>query len=444
MVPYERLVSLARAAALQWPRTRRELVAWQNKRLRRLIAHAHRSVPYYRRLMDRHGLRPADIRSVADLSAIPTTTKEDLRSWPLDDVLARGVRAERLIVRNTSGSSGMPFQIRRTWLEERVLNAIRLRANRDLGSRPRDRSVHIGLTTDAHPNDSQWSRRVLDWLGLFRCDSISCFEPPGEIIRLLRRLDPEVVYAFPGVLSLVAQQMDEDDRRVVSPRFVSTAGEVLTPLMRRTIAEAFGAPLYETYGSHEFNLIAWECRQTGQLHTCDDSVLVEVLRDGRPAAPGERGEVVATNLHAFAMPFIRYRLGDIVTRGESSCACGQPFSTIHAVQGRMVDYFSLPDGRLLHPYALTGALKRSAPWIKQHKLVQEKAGRFTFHVVPRIPASPQELARLDECAATILGPDVEFRTILVPEIQQEASGKFRYSRSLVHSHYDGIDWDSLN
>ncbi len=78
--------------------------------------------------------------------------------------------------------------------------------------------------------------------------------------------------------------------------------------------------------------MAWECRHSGDLHTCDDGVLVEVLRDGRPAEPGERGEVVVTNLHAYAMPFIRYRIGDLATRG-APCGCGAPFSTIGEITG---------------------------------------------------------------------------------------------------------------
>jgi phenylacetate-CoA ligase len=77
--------------------------------------------------------------------------------------------------------------------------------------------------------------------------------------------------------------------------------------------------------------MAWECRHSGDLHTCDDGVLIEVLVDGRPAEPGERGEVVVTNLHAYAMPFIRYRIGDVATR-EAPCGCGAPFAAIGEIR----------------------------------------------------------------------------------------------------------------
>jgi len=81
-------------------------------------------------------------------------------------------------------------------------------------------------------------------------------------------------------------------------------GETLTEPMRKEIQQAFGGPVYATYGSQELNLIAWECKETGELHTCDDGVMVEVLADGRAAGPGERGELVGTNLHFDAMLFI--------------------------------------------------------------------------------------------------------------------------------------------
>ena len=88
----------------------------------------------------------------------------------------------------------------------------------------------------------------------------------------------------------------------------------------------------------------------GRRHVSDDVVILEVLANGRPAQIGERGEVVATALHSFNMPFIRYRLGDIVTRGKTACNCGRSCSTIESVQGRMNDFFPTADGGTASEY----------------------------------------------------------------------------------------------
>lgn len=423
---------------------REEIVAFQNARLRRLVAHAYMNVPYYRRLFEQNGLTPRDIQSVADLPAIPITSKTDLQALPAREVVARGVDPQRLITRTTSGSSGEPFTIRRTWFEDRLLFQFRRRATRAFGVRSTDRTANIVLLRPTpHPRLPLSLRlhQMLDSfhcsLGLYRQIRLNCLLSPRDLIALLQEHRPDVLTGFPGVLSQLAQVLDAAERRAIRPRLVIVGAEVLTPLMRRQISAAFSAPVFDCYGSHEFNLIAWECPATSEFHLCDDSVIVEVLKDGRPVAEGEQGEVVGTNLHSFAMPFIRYRLGDVVTKGAETCRCGQPFSTIKNIRGRMIDYFPLPDGRLLHPYEIVLILmNEAAAWIQQYQLTQERKEKVLLQVVPLTTPTTAELDRLVESVTTLLGPGVDFRVTLVSEIQLEASGKFRVSRSLVRSEYE--------
>jgi phenylacetate-CoA ligase len=421
--------------------SREHIRAFQDHHVRRLVTHAYENVPYYRRLFDQHGVKPGDIRGAADLPRIPITSKRALQSLPVEEIVARGIDPTRLVTHRTSGSSGEPFTIRRTWFEERLLGLLRLRATHDLGQRLTDRTAAVVLARPPHPRDNQLPLRIFQSLGLYRKLQIDCLLPSEDILRALRDFRPDVLSGFAGVLARLAQTVSGDDCSVIRPRFVAVGGEVLTPLMRRHITEAFAAPVFNLYASHEFNVIAWECRETGELHTSDDSVIVEVLKDGRLAAEGERGEVVGTNLHAWAMPFIRYRLDDIVVKGSETCRCGRPFSTIRTVQGRMIDYFLLPDGRALHPYEIVVPLI-DISWIRQYQLVQEREDRVVLRVAPSFAPSSRQLASLEEAVSARLGQGVEFQVALVPEIQIEVNGKFWVSRSLVRSAYDGIDWDN--
>jgi len=424
-------------------REREEIVSFQNRQLRRLVTHAYENVHYYRKLFDRNRIKPQDIRSVEDLSIIPITSRKDIQSLSVEEVVSRGVNPNHLIDHKTSGSSGEPITIRLTWLEHTIFILFRQHAAMlGPGLRIRDRQASIVLIRPPHPRDNQVPIRVLRSLGLLRKVQIDCLLPPVDIVRRLRDFRPDVLTGFPGVISRISQIISDNDRMVIRPRLIVVGGETLTPLMRTQITEAFSAPVFDFYASYEFSLIAWECKETGELHTSDDTVIVEVLKDGRPAAPGERGEVVGTNLYSFAMPFIRYRLGDIVTKGFETCRCGQTFSTIRAIQGRMLDYFPLPGGRVIHPYEITiPHILGAAPWIRQYQLIQEQEDRIILRAVPSTTPTPQELARLEESVINFLGQDVEFRVVLVPEIQIEPSGKFRISRSLVRSDYDGIDWE---
>jgi phenylacetate-CoA ligase len=432
-----RVASLVRFA-LRYPAvSRAEITEFQSRRLRRLIAHARAAVPYYRRLLDAHGVRPEDVRSLDELGRLPTTTKRDIQALPAAEVVARGFRPERLVHHRTSGSSGEPLTIRRTWLEERLYGVFRLRALRGYGGRLRDRRAAIGIVRARDPRDRDDLQRVARRLGLLPRTDVDCLLPPADILAALRRLAPDVVSGTPAVLAEVAPLVSEQDRRVLQPRFLTIGGEVLTPLMRAQIARAFRAPVYELYGAHEVSLIAWQCPRSEDLHLCEDNVIAEILVDGRPARPGEAGEIVLTRLDAYAMPFIRYRLGDVVTRGGDACACGAPFATIRAVQGRMLDYFPLPGARVIHPYDLVlTILPRTAAWMRQYQLIQEREDRIVLLVAPLAPPGPGDVAALERAVRQRLGEGVEFGVELVDEIRIERNGKFRVSRSLVKSAYE--------
>jgi phenylacetate-CoA ligase len=159
--------------------------------------------------------------------------------------------------------------------------------------------------------------------------------------------------------------------------------------------------------------------------------------------PGERGEVVVTNLHAYAMPFIRYRIGDLATRGVP-CRCGVPFATIGEIQGRMIDYFPLPDGRLLHPYEIVSRLVWGpGEWMKQYQLVQERRDRVVLYVVTDGPPPAERLLEIERTVRPILGARVEFEVQPAGHLPLESGGKLRPSRSLVHSEYDRVRFDPV-
>jgi phenylacetate-CoA ligase len=371
--------------------TRAEVKAFQDAQLRRLVLHAYENVPYYRRLFDRNRLHPRHIRGTVDLDLIPISSKQAMRERPVYELLDRTLDQRKLLTVCTSGSTGEPFAIRRTWLEQAFNVLFQMRSQHSFGLRLSERVMKVGRG------------------GLV--------QPPEEVVRQLETFRPHLLVALPSILCLTADYLIAQGRRDIRPRILCVGGEVLTPLMRSRLTQAFGVEPVQTYASHEFPLMGWECGVSGELHTCDDGVIVEVMRDGRPAAAGEEGEVVVTNLHAYAMPFIRYRLADVVTRGSDQCACGQPFSTIRAIQGRMNDYFSLPDGRRMHPYRI---LERLLPeddiWIRQYQLLQDRPDRIVMQVVPSRPPTAELQARVTRAVSPLLGPGIEFQVRIVEAI----------------------------
>lgn len=409
--------------------SREQVLLNRDGQLRRLVMHAYRAVPYYRRLFDRAGVKPCDIRTAADLSALPITTKDDLKSVPPADRLARGVDPARLVASSTSGSSGEPFTVLRTRMEQTLMMPFWLRARRSYGIRPTDRSAAVVFMEPSPGRGHRRIRWALGRVGLYRSLRVDCRRPTSEIMGLLSAYRPDSLGGYSGAIAHLAVAVSEAGCTDIRPRVVAAGAEALTPLMRRQIAEAFGARVYTGYGCLELNLVAWECAETGELHTCDDGVIIEVLRDGRPVRPGEEGEVVGTSLLFCAMPFIRYRLGDVVVQGSEGCRCGAPFATLRAVRGRVLDYLTLPDGRAVHPYALADTAVDTAGWIRQWQIVQDRADSIVMHVVPSGAPAEDCLNRLHRAALRLFGPEVRFRVDFVSEIERGPGGKYPMVRS---------------
>jgi phenylacetate-CoA ligase len=296
------------------------------------------------------------------------------------------------------------------------------------GLRPKDRMARVG--THSH-EQSPLAWRAAQRIGLFRQTQVPLLDTPSDIAAALGKADPDVVTGNSGVLTRAAREVAQLSGRAPRPRFVVTSSEMLTPGMRRRIAEAFACPVYDTYCSEEFGLIAWECRETGLYHVCDDNVVVEVLKDGRSAREGERGDIVVTALHYYAQPFVRYLLGDEVVPGPAPCPCGAPFSTLSEISGRSVDYLSLPGGRELYAAAAAHVIQAVAPWVEQYELVQERTDMVRVRLVAAPVPPPEGLIRLRDGLITLLGPGIDVELELVPEIVPEPGEKYRFLRSLV-------------
>lgn len=269
-------------------------------------------------------------------------------------------------------------------------------------------------------------------LGVFRVRPLYCLAPPEELLDQLAQMKPDVIGGYAGVLDRLAGVLANSNVELRPPVCVISGAEVLDPLAARRISKAFKAPVYDTYGSHEFSRIAWQCRVTGEYHRSDDSVVTEILAGADDAQPGEQGRMVGTALHSYAMPFIRFELGDMVTAGTETCACGQAFSTLRGIRGRIVDYFTLPNGTLLHPYELAAALKDDGmSWVARYELVQQTRNRIVLTAVPRTRPSSETIEKMRSAVAAVTGPEVAFEVELVDRIDPGETGKYRIYRSMV-------------
>lgn len=414
-------------------RGRAHMERYQLRKLKKLVRHADSASQFCHEWFNRHGFDPQDIRKLSDIRKIPPMGKQQLRELR-DTVSEEDISSRNLIEHKTSGSTGVPMHILRSPSEERRLNMLRWRLQWILGLRPGDRLAKVKTTWE--PLSRQFNRPLELARSLRILDSrvFDCFENPAESYRRLVDFQPHILSGYPGALVKIALQHTRQGGSLNCLRRVSCGGESLAPHQRSLLEDSFGLPVFDVYGASECNVAAWQCPEIGQYHVNDDGIILEVCRDGIPVAEGESGEVLITSLHSRTMPIIRYAMGDLAIAGPAPCACGSPFSTIRALQGRTIDFLQLPDGRELHPFELLNEIvTASSDWIAEYQLIQEARDRFRVLLVPRRPVSEKEKDRFRTALWTKLGSETQLDLEFTEKIAPDASGKLHFCRSNVQA-----------
>lgn len=404
-------------------RSRRAVERYQEAALRRLVEHAFERVPFYRRHFERHGLRPADVRRLADLHRLPTVGRRELQKAALADRLARGVELARCHSYETSGSSGEPLRIVRTPHEDARLFGRRLRAQILSGLRPWDLRVNIGSP-----------RRIFRWhrMGAFRIDTVENRPPYDDLLERVHALHPDVLMVTPETLGILVEQAARGSRLAL--RHLFTGANQLRPSLRRRAESTFEAPVTDFYGTSECSLVAWECGRCGRYHTSDDSVIVELIReDGVPAAPGEEGEVILTVLHSHAMPFLRLRLGDLARRPLEPRDCAIRFGAIESVEGRVIDYLRFPGGQSSSPFRVLNSIDEIEGLGRWHLLQHTETGIVVrFETLPGI-AEDRVAAAIRAACAALFPSEVRVDVLATRFGDDGGTAKLRFVHSLPGS-----------
>jgi phenylacetate-CoA ligase len=369
-------------------RPAQELTDIQNRKLRLLVHHAYSRVPFYRNRFDSLGIRPEDIRSVADLAALPIVTKQDIIDEESGQVVDGSVPISRLVERCTSGSSGIPFRFFVGRGYDDFCKAQFLRPYFSNGRSIFDTAMRFS----SNPSPPiKWYQR----LGVMREHRIMSDSCGDEMLAKYRRVKPDVLIGYSSTISVLADALMADREQFHRPRIVFTDSEVLSDFARDRIRAAFRAPIIDVYGTFETDNIAWQCSDGAAYHYAADCVILETVREGQRVAFDEPGELVCTVLNSLTMPFIRYNIGDIVTLSSRSCTCGRTLPLISAIEGRAMDRLTLPDGSRVSATRIPHEFKFLYDVVQEFQVIQETIEEFTVAISARrdLTASERERVR---------------------------------------------------
>ena len=382
-----------------------QVIDLQDEKLRRLVRHVYRSVPYYRAKMRELRLTPEDIRTQADLAKLPLLTKADVRQHLYFDIMQEGVSQNDLLKSSMSGQSGEPFVAfaDRGALEFRWAASLRFRdwtGYRFGQPMVRFWNEGIGLPemqAGRVHTEARLANRLL--LSAFRLDDAAL----QASLRAMTKQRPVLVEGTTEVLSALAHYITQQGGGLsFQPKAVLADGQELTASARQELEAAFGCPAFSLYRTGEFADVACETDAHDGLLVAAEGYIVEVLVGGRPAHLGERGELFVTDLNNRGMPFIRYATGDhaIAMGPDATFPNARGLSRIGPVSGRAggtiagVNGARVPYGYFSALFAQYGfAVRRFRVEPRSPELLLlylEKAGRYSESTLDEIKSKIRE------------------------------------------------------
>jgi phenylacetate-CoA ligase len=400
-----------------------QLRSLQLQRLRDLVAIAKATVPHYAEAL---ASTPDRALTMDDVRQLPFVDKPLLKA-NRDSFRARNPPA-RSVFKTSGGSTGQPLTILKSPDAMAHELAATWRgyhwAGIGMGAR-QARFWGVPFT-----ESDRLRARLIDFVCNRRRCSAFAFDARSlaEYERGLVRFRPTYFYGYVSMLVAFANYYRErGGRPPFRLRCIITTSEVLTASDRGLLEDVFETRVFNEYGCGELGTIAHECDR-GSLHINDENMIVEVMDGERRCAPGEKGELVVTELHNVAMPLIRYRTGDFGSVSDRPCRCGRTLTVLEHVFGRAYDFVVTSDGRRFHGEFLMYVFEeaqRHQLGIAQFQVQQKTVTDFIVRIIPGpgfVEASKELiLARMHQ----YLGRDIRVIFETVGSIPREASGKMR-------------------
>lgn len=405
----------------------------QEKQLRHMINFVYKDVPYYHKLFNQLKLEPSDIKKVEDLEKLPILTKDIIKkNW--EDFKPVNLESMKYSVFPTGGSTGAPFRFRLLKFDRFLSAAMLYRGWGYGGYELGDRMILMGGASLDVGIDSYMVTRAHEISRNIR--KLSSYDMGTEDMRryaeVINSFKPEFIRGYASSINFFSRFINQEKIEITAPRAIFTTGEKLMPHMRKNIENTFGREVYDTYGMNDGGISAFECSEHNGLHIDTERGIMEVVDNNNLQLEDGVGEVLATSLHNYAMPFIRYNTGDIGHIINDTCGCGRGSKLLKEVIGRQHDMLQTPEGKFVYGGFFNHYLKEIDEAV-EFQVVQKKLDKIIINLVLEKDLDEKQMdtirKQLDIIRETVKrkssGWEVEFK--YVDKIERtNYAGKYKY------------------
>lgn len=414
----------------QWfPRWKLE--QYQAKRLKLLLRYVYNNIPYYIDVFRKNNLTPDDFESIRDLRKLPILTKENVIK-NFDKLISRKVDKKYLKLIVTSGSTGKPIQFYHDKRDEYIHTAFMARALNSVGVKGYHRYIFIWLRPfierelkDIYLYEPHLKRLILSPYP----KNLSLWD---EYIKLIRQFKPVSIRGSPSLLYHLASYAQEKNVNDINFRYFISYFENLFPHQRSLIEKQFRCKAYSIYTSSERGISAFECLNQNGMHIDMERGIVEIIGDNGEVLPeGCSGRIIATGLHNFVMPLIRYDMGDIGSISEVLCSCSRGLLLLKSLDGRTCEVIKYKDKRI-NSTSLASVLLHFKS-IKECQFVQQKENELILNIVKRNNFSENDTKEIIEYLHKLIDErlDLDIKINFVKYIPRTNMGKFPFVVSKI-------------
>jgi len=403
-----------------------ELKRDQEKQLRHLIEFSYENIPYYRNLFKGLGLSPKDIQTIEDLEKLPILTKDIIKEhW--EELKPVNLSSMKYSNQATGGSTGTPFAYRLSKRDRFLGGALLYRGWGYGGYELGDRTIFLAGSSLGFDTKSRLTTFVHETgRNLRKLSSFDMGENEmREYSRTINSFKPKFIRGYASSIYFFAKWIEENSLSIHSPIAVFTTSDNLFPHMRTKISEVFDCEVYDGYGLNDGGVSAFECPEHAGLHIDTERSIMEVVdSEGHQIDRGE-GQILATSLYNYVMPFIRYTTGDDGHITDDVCGCGRGYPLLKEIVGRTTDVLFTPEGKNIHGWFFLYIFWDYGVGIKEYQVVQETLEKVVVKIVPEKGFDEKQLDRIREIVAKRSpGWDIEFK--YVDTIERSGAGKYKF------------------
>jgi phenylacetate-CoA ligase len=409
----------------------------QNQRLTRLLLHAWENTEYYRRVLSECGVVRNGTVDLDRFEDIPFLTKDILRSEGSRLKAKHLPKGRKAYVNRTGGSTGEPLEF---W-QDSYYNAVNV-ANKlyhfgMLGKETGELEMKIwGSERDHFVDTSGWFTKLRNFIYNRKIENCVRLSEQNIclIIGNINRFKPKVIWAYLGGVYAIADYANRNDLELHSPTAVAVGATTLYPHMEEAIEKAFHSCVINYYGSREMGAVACQCKEKAGLHITSHSHRVETIDKNCKSVFEEDGNIVVTSLTNYAMPFIRYWIGDRGRLTDKKCPCGRGFPLLESVSGRSLETFINSKGEYVSPVSLISTIGYTfldPGFVKKFQLVQDDYSYITVKTILEPGISREEiqpdLDNISKKIQLVMGEECIVSYDFVDRIPLTKSGKYLYT-----------------